>query len=212
MEWASLQASFGRRASYRRLKHGGLFAQGPLTLRCADDECGCKITYAPKEKPSGIIYHYYRCGDGKRVHVGRKERQVNVREDDILSQLGGVVDAIALTEDIAHAITEGLNETHRQVRAAKADAVKMYRAQLAALDEKENRIVDMFANGNIEPDVFRRQQLRVREDREGLFDKLQEAEDKAGDAYLVTAQRILELAKEARTLWNMRSQQRGVTS
>ena len=76
----------------------------------------------------------------------------------------------------------------------------MYKAQLVALDEKENRIVDMFADGNIEPDVFKRQQVRVREDRDHLFNMLQEAESKADDAYLVTAQRVLELAKSAKTL------------
>jgi hypothetical protein len=45
---------------------------------------------------------------------------------------------LAMSERIAHAITEGLNETHRQVRAAKAEAVTKYKAQLVALDEKEN--------------------------------------------------------------------------
>jgi DNA invertase Pin-like site-specific DNA recombinase len=199
-EWAKLQASFGLRSSQRKLKHEGLFAQGLLSLRCAEPTCGCKITYAPKEKANGTVYHYYRCADGKRVHVGRGEPQVNVREEDILDQLGGVVDAISVTEDIAEAITVGLNETHRQVKAAKANAVKTYKAQLLALNEKENRIVDMFASGSIDGEVFKRQQVRVREEREGLFNKLQEAEGEADDAYLVTAQRVLELAKTAKTL------------
>ena len=65
--------------------------------------------------------------------------------------------------------------------------------------------MDMFAAGNIDADVFKRQQVRVREEREDLFNKLQDAESKADDAYLVTAQRVLELAKNAKALWNTRS-------
>ncbi len=151
---------------------------------------GAKIAYAPKEKPNGVVDHYYRSSDGKRVHVGRNERQVNVREDDILDQLGRPVDAIAVTEAIAHAITEGLNETHRQVRAAKAEAVKM------------------FANANTAPDVFKRQQVRVREDRDDLFNRLQEACEQGEDTYPVTAQRVWEPTKTAERLWGIRSPKR----
>lgn len=204
-EWTELEASFGKKATQKKLKHGGLFAQGPLTLACADSECGCKITYAPKMKPSGLEFRYYRCADGKHVHRGRGEKQVNVPEEKILADLGGAVDAIAMTEDIAHAIAHALNDTHRQVKAQKVEAVKMYKAQLEALDEKENRIVDLFAGASIDADVFKRQQVRVREERDDLFDKLQAAENHADDAYLVTAERVLELAKNAKALWNTRS-------
>jgi site-specific DNA recombinase len=203
-EWDALQASFGK-TTYKTLKHDGLFAQGPLTLTCSDPECGCKITYAPKTKPSGLRFHYYRCADGKRVHRDRGEAQVNVREEAILSDLGGAVDAITMTEDIAHAIAHALNDTHRHVKAKKVEAVKMYKAQLHALDGKENRIVDLFAGASMDADVFKRQQARVREERDDLFDKLQAAENQAEDAYLVTAQNVLELAKNAKALWNTRS-------
>ena len=91
-----------------------------LTRACADPACDCKITYAPKKKPSGPTFHYYRCADGKRVHRGRGEPQVNVREEGILDQLGAAVDAVTLTEDIACSIAVALNETHRAATAACA--------------------------------------------------------------------------------------------
>lgn len=69
--WTRLQASFGRRPAYKKIKHQGLFAQGELTLTCAAPDCGCKITYAPKEK-NGKTYRYYRCADGRRVHRGQR--------------------------------------------------------------------------------------------------------------------------------------------
>jgi DNA invertase Pin-like site-specific DNA recombinase len=204
-EWDALAATFGQRTAFKKRKHDGLFAQGALTLTCATPSCGCKITYAPKKKPSGLTFHYYRCADGKRVHRERGEPQVNVREASILEQLAGAVEAISLTQKIACSIAFALNETHRAATAAKREAVKVYKAQLASLDDKENRIVDLFAAGSFEPDVFRRQQARVREDRHSLFEKLQAAESEADDAYLVTADRVLELAKDAKTLWEGRA-------
>ncbi len=204
-EWDALAATFGRRTAFTKRKHDGLFAQGALTLACADPSCGCKITYAPKKKPSGLTFHYYRCADGKRVHRGRGEPQVNVREEGILQQLAGAVDAVTLTEDIARSIAFALNETHRAATAAKREAVKLYRAQLGALDDKENSMVDLFTAGSIDADLFKRQQTRVREERDALFDKLQAAETEADDAYLVTADRVLELAKNAKRLWEGRT-------
>ena len=81
-EWERLKASFGLKATQRVLKHQGLFATGPLSLSCAADGCGCKVTYAPKTKPSGVTYSYYRCADGRRVHRGKGEPQVNVKEQE----------------------------------------------------------------------------------------------------------------------------------
>ena len=133
-DWSRLQASFGVPTTHRsNLKYDGLFAQGPLSLRCANDSCQCKITYAPKVKPkSGIEYKYYRCADGKRIHKSGNQAQINVREEDILAQLGTALDQITLTTDIAEAIARGLNETHRAAMAAKARSAELYRAEARA--------------------------------------------------------------------------------
>lgn len=59
------------------------------------------------------------------------------------TQRGAAVDAIALTDDLARASTHALNETHRRATATKRDAVDVYKAQLAEIDTRENRIVDV---------------------------------------------------------------------
>lgn len=209
-EWRRLQASFGKQGTYRKLKHEGLFNQGPLSLTCAAPGCGCKITFAPKTKGTGEHtreYRYYRCADGKRVHVDGGERQVNVREEDILDALGEAVERIAIDDFIAEAIAHALNVTHREAKAARSKAAETYRAELQALDQKENTLVDVLTSGNIDAETFSRQQRRVRAERDALFDKLREADAMIDDGYLVTAHRVLELAKSARTLWNGRSAQ-----
>jgi DNA invertase Pin-like site-specific DNA recombinase len=202
-EWERLQASFGLKSKYRKLKHDGLFAQGPLTLACGDSACGCKVTYAPKKKPSGREYNYYRCADGKRTHVMRGEKQINVEERDILEQLGAAVRRIALTPEVAEAIARGLNETHcAAMKAGERDA-DVQKATLAALAEKEDRLFDRYDGGEIDRETYDRQLSRLRTEKAAALTKVSEGN---GDAkYLVTAARVLELAKNAKLLFDGRN-------
>jgi DNA invertase Pin-like site-specific DNA recombinase len=206
-EWTKLQGSFGQRTAQRKLKHNGLFANGPLTLTCAEPACGCKITYAPKFKASGVTYHYYRCANGRRVHSRRGEPQVNVREEEILDQFQSAVDAVQITADLADAIVKGLNDTHFEAMAAKKKSADVSRAELRALEEKENRLFDRFDSGEIDRAMFDAQVVRVRAARGECFEKLREADTEIDSAYLVTAQRVLELAKHAKSHWDRRSPQ-----
>jgi DNA invertase Pin-like site-specific DNA recombinase len=206
-EWSRLQASFGLRSAQRVLKHHGLFAEGPLMLTCATEGCGCKITYAPKTKPSGVTYHYYRCADGRYMHRGKDQPQVNVKEQDILEQLVTAADAIEITAAFAEAIARALNETHRAATEAKKKSADVYRAELRALEEKENRIFDRFDSGEIDRSMFDTQVARVRESRRECFEKLREADTEIDTAYLDTARDVLELAKDARSLLEGRSRE-----
>ena len=200
-----IRASFGLRSKYRKLRHDGLFAQGPLSLSCAVPDCRCKITYAPVTKPNGMTYRYYRCADGRRVHRDAGQSQVNVKEDDVLDQLGGVIDAIALTPDVVDAIVKGLNETHRTATRAKERAAEGYRAEIKELEAKEDRLFDLFDKQDIDRTTYDRQLTRLRADKAETFEKLRQT-DKAEDAkYLVTAERVLELAKNANSLWKGRT-------
>ncbi len=207
VEWEQLRASFGQKSTYRKLKHDGLFAQGPLSLTCATEGCGCKITYAPKSKKKGVTYRYYRCADGKRVHVGREEKQINVREEEILDQLGTALDAIALTPDVVQAIVNGLNETHRTAMQAKQRAAEGYRATAKELEAREDRLFDRFDANEIDRATYDRQLARLRAEKAETFEKLRQADETEDSKYLVTAERVLELAKSAKSLWETRSAQ-----
>ena len=206
-EWERLKASFGLKATQRVLKHQGLFATGPLSLSCAADGCGCKVTYAPKTKPSGVTYSYYRCADGRRVHRGKGEPQVNVKEQEILDQLAGAADAIEITSAFAEAVARELNETHRAATEAKKKSAEVYRAELRALEEKENRIFDRFDTSEINRSTFDAQVARVREARRDRFEKLRDADTESDTAYLDTARDVLELAKQAKSLLETQSRE-----
>ncbi len=111
-EWDAIQETFGRRAPQQHRKSEGLFSLPGFRLTCA--ECGCTVVYSPKWKGKNE-YKYYRCTNGKRLH----EKEVNIAESDILEQLGGAVDDIGITDDLATAIADAMNVTHRQAQAAK---------------------------------------------------------------------------------------------
>jgi len=207
-EWELLQQSFGKKSRYRKLKHKGRFAEGELTLSCADPSCGCKITFAPKTKGTGQQareYRYYRCADGKRAHSDKGEKQVNVAEEVILDGLGAALSQITITEDVATAIAHALNANHADAKAARRRDADIYRAQLVALDAKENALVEALTSHQLDADVYRRQQLRLRQERAELQAKQRANDEAFDDAYLFTAQRVLELAKTAKNTWNQRS-------
>ena len=197
-EWDELQETFGQRAPQQRHKHDGVFMRADFRIRCA--ECGCLVVFEPKKK-GAKVFRYYHCTDGRRTH----ERQVNVSEDSILEQLGGALDAIRITEDLATAIADALSETHRKAQVAKAVDADRYRANIVALDEKENRLYDRLDTGEIDSDTYRQQRERVRAERDAMFNKLRVNDVEVDGAYLVTAKRVLELAKNAKVLWESRS-------
>lgn len=88
-----------------------------------------RFAYAPKSKSNGTTY-YYRCADGRRIHARRNEQQVNVREADILEQLGTAIDAIVLTPELADAIADGLNATHKAAVQENARSAQKYREEI----------------------------------------------------------------------------------
>ena len=121
------------------------------------------------------------------MHRGKGEPQVNVKEQDILDQLAGAADAIEITSAFAEAVARALNETHRAATEAKKKSAEAYRAELRALEEKENRIFDRFDTGEIDRSTFDAQVARVREARRDRFEKLREADCGIDTAYLDTA-------------------------
>jgi hypothetical protein len=89
--------------------------------------------------------------------------------------------------------------------AAKARAAEMYRAEIRALEEREDRLFDRFDTGEIDRANYDKQLTRVRADKTDRFDKLRQADNQEDAKYLVTAERVLELAKSAKSLWEGRS-------
>ncbi len=140
-----------------------------------------------------------------RVHRDRDEAQVYVKEDNILDQLGGVLDGFTLTAEVVEAIVRGLNETHRKAMTAKERAAEGFRAEAKELEAKEDRLFDRFDANEIDRTTYDRQLLRLRDQKAETFEQLRQIDRAEDEKYLVTAERVLELAKNAKSLWEARS-------
>lgn len=109
-----MQSTFGFKNPYQ--SKDGIFSEGWLT--CGDPNCGCFITYDPKnkkDKKTGEVkktHYYYHCANGKKVH----QNQVNVEEKNIWEQFSNALDQLALSEAFAKEVAIELNRGHFQFK------------------------------------------------------------------------------------------------
>lgn len=184
------------RSTRRKRKHDG----GALVgwLRCG--ACGCALTYEPKRKGERV-YEYYRCANGRGAHASLRY----ATEESILEAFGPALDAISLTEARAREVAVALNRAHHKAQEAKRAQLDGFRASLVALERDEDELYRDLKRGVLDDEGYRRQLARVRAERQRYTGLLEQGQAAVDGAYLVTAQRILELATRARALWNQRS-------
>lgn len=188
----AVEETFGKRAANRS---DGIFGGGWLTCT----QCGCFISHEFKKNR----YHYYHCSNGKREHGSL--RGFTLREESIWDQFSGALDAFSVTEEFAKAISQSLKDTHNKVVSHRRREIEDYRLALVTLETKEDELYSDLKAKVLSDESYRRQIDKVRSDRHN-FTKLLEAESNALDgAYLETANSILELAKDAKSLWLSRS-------
>ncbi|MEN0059101.1 MAG: zinc ribbon domain-containing protein [Bdellovibrio sp.] len=169
-------------------------------LRC---ECGCKIIYDPKEKrnkTTGDIktYHYYRCTNGKRTH----EKLVNINAPKIWEQFSTVMDKINISEDFAKVIANALNTNEKKAHKAIELQMEEFKVSLKELEDHENKLFDLRIQGNINQEDFNKQLARIRSNRDDLAKQLETLQKGLTSAVMETAKTVLELATNAKSLWN----------
>lgn len=194
-EWERLQGTFGHRTP-QGSSGASAALQGFLT--CA--ECSCRITYDPKTKADGRRYDYYRCSNGHRVHAKR----IHVTEARLLAQFEAAIANIEMPHALADEISAVLRETHEVVRAERRREIAVLKRTVEDVQAREDKIVALYVDGKLDEVTYQRQRELLLSEKHAAMDRLSAANDELDDKYLVTANRIFELAKQARTLWNQR--------
>jgi len=194
-----VEESFQKRSSKRVMKKGGVFSGW---LNCAVPECGRSIIYDPKQKkmkPTGEMktYHFYHCSDSRRVHG----KQQNVSEDKIWKQLEPAVESISITRQRAKDIADALNVAHDRACATVRKQIQVYTKILTELEDKEDLLYEDVKAGILDDEAYHRQIKKVRVERRHYTRLLEQAQLNLNGAYRETAQSILELASEAKSLW-----------
>ena len=191
--------SFQENGKFLNLREGAVFAD---YFKCGDPACGCKITYHQKKKPSGRIYHFYTCANGRKVHPSLKGRYLT--EAEIFEGLEPALDAISITDDMALDVAGALNANHRALQQRLACEVNAYKSSLKAGEGREDELYGDLKRGILTEEMYQRQISAVRSERARLTDLIITLQSSVTDTYLHTAQEILELARDAKTLWKSR--------
>jgi len=98
-----------------------------------------------------------------------------------------------------------MNKTRHKVIEARKREIDDYRDALTAFEAKEDQVSDLLIDGTLDPDTYKRQIERIRDERTHFTDQLERVNRDIDDAYLETAESILELATQAKLLWESRS-------
>ena len=195
-EWARLQATFTR-GPYGAPHHVAGAFSGFLT--CAD--CGCRVTYDPKVKADGRRYEYYRCANGHRVHTKR----IHVTEAQLVAQFEVAIANIEMPHVLADEVSRVLRETHDVVRTERRREIAALKKAIDELQAREDKVVALYVDGKLDDVAYARQRDMLLTEKHAAIDRMNAANEDLDDKYLVTADRIFELAKQARSLWNQRT-------
>lgn len=200
-----VKASFGLKGKYNRTKHlEGVFSGG--WVKCAEPTCTMQMVYDPKVKKiksTGEIkkFNYYRCSNSRKVH----DRLQYVSEEKIWDQLSVVVDRVFLKNERASEISEALNKLNEKVKEAVRRDIQNFQVAVDKLDDKRDKMFDLFTGGSIDQEEYKRQSERLKIERRYYTQLLEQSQCSISDAWKVTAQKVFELATNAKSLWNQGS-------
>lgn len=188
--------TMGTRGQTKNLTH----PLGSSFLKCS--ECGCSICYDPKTKvikSTGltVTYHYFHCTNAKKVH----EKLQNITAESIWEQLEGSLESITLDPDLAELIVKELNKDEIQFQRSLANQIEQLKRDLDINTKDQNQTFDYLLHKTISREVYEQQSKRINEERTRLEIKLRSLEERKSDNKMETALSIIELAKNAKSLW-----------
>lgn len=204
-----VQETFGKKNNFRK-NPDALFGHG--YMRCADPACGCSIIFDPKVKKikaTGEVktYRYYRCSNGKKVHLSQKG--LSITEESIMNQFGKAVSEISIQQDFRDELMKAVNETLHKTRRAVKDDLDRYEAALVELEQRGDLAYDHFVSGTIDQETYNRQRNLSKEKRLEYAALMKQAQLKINEVAGETIESIIELATNAESLWiHMTTQER----
>jgi site-specific DNA recombinase len=172
------------RATYPKQRHAFM---GLLT--CA--KCGCAIT---AERKKGK-YVYYHCTD----YHGDCDNSY-IREERLADLLGDAIRPIQITPEIAEEIATALRATDEEVEERRSGSLRQLEQRHRTVLGKLDRGYDDFSAGRISEEFWARKS-REWESEVSAIDAERARLEQPQPLATVTAQKILELAKQAEILY-----------
>ncbi len=119
------------------------------------------------------------------------------------------MEQIEITEDFAQDIANALNEVESKAHGTTTKQIDSFKAELAELNLRQDRIVNLLADGTIDKQTYKRNNEKIIEDRSQLIQQLEQLQKGLTSAVLDSAKTVLELAKSMKSIWKtMTTQER----
>ena len=181
-----VQAVLRRKPRARHPKQRHAF-MGLLT--CA--KCGCAIT---AERKKGK-YVYYHCTDFR----GECDNTY-IREERLADLLGDIIKPIQISSLIADDIANAIQSTDCDAERHRTDAIRQLDQRCRAVVAKQDRAYEDFVEGRISEEFWTRKSQRWEAELQ-VIDTERTRVEQPRPAMMVTARKILELAKQAESLY-----------
>jgi hypothetical protein len=186
--WGRVQAALdGYHAKpHRRSKRDFAFSR---LVTCG--HCGCAVVGELKKGR----YVYYHCTGYKG-----KCPEPYVREEMLGAQFAALLDRLVFDEEVLDWVREALTESHEDERRAHDEAVARWQAEYARL---QNRLDTMYVDkldGRIDASAFDRLAAKWRDEQAECL-RLIRQHQTANESYMAEGVRLLELARNARNLF-----------
>jgi len=111
------------------------------------------------------------------------------------------LDRINISDQRAKEIAEALTEADRLAKLAINLEIEQYKNALQELQEKRNRLLDFKLDGSVNSDDYKHKVKQIDDDMKHYMKLQEDAQYRISDAWKVTADLVLELAKDAKELW-----------
>ena len=168
---------------------GGLpFAYRGL-IYCGD--CGCKITFELKKKK----YTLGHCTQSKFKHPFRY-----INEETITDQFSKLFSKIEIPEDAYAFVSEGLRKSHQDKKKLHLETLSHIEGEITKYRNRQDQVYEDYLDKKISEDVYMRKSNEYRE-KQKVYQFKRENIELIDDKYYATASHLLELAKNANSLF-----------
>jgi site-specific DNA recombinase len=159
-------------------------------IRCG--ECGCAISPG---KHKGHVY--YSCTNYKKYH----KKKTYVREEELLKPVYEMFEGIKFTDEQIKDIVADLKTTTKAENRFFTHSMRELQKEYARFENRISKLADDRYDGNISKDFYDKKFKEYSIKQENILTRMGKYDKADKDSY-ITAQMILEIAKNSRDLFD----------
>lgn len=108
-------------------------------------------------------------------------------------------------ESVAMLISRELRKAHDRAQANSRGQIEGYKQGIMSIEMKEDELLSFLMKKTIQEEMYKRQMAKLQEEKKQYESLLYQGQMVQASKFYETADRTIELAKQAESLWNSRS-------